>query len=548
MGKKRNYIAQLETYARKARWELTYEDMCSEGPEPNERFSKRAVVNGKYFPIGVGNNPKQAKWNAAKSALSCLNEKENLKPVTEKAANNPTAKVPQKNTTKVNLLGVLNVNAPKNRGNIKAGLSTTQEPHDVPQCSSFVVGDKEHPAVTGKPTTEAKEEAANLEKYEIFCSETTEINSGSVIVAPARPPTALETCDAKLKIVLMTDFTNSSSSTKDEEQNPVVKPKTSSKSGSQEVNTGDCPTEKTSTKSEMSRFTSEFDCIESLGEGSFGRVFKALEKLTEKNYAIKIVHYKDIENALQEVKTLSDLNHCNIVRYYTCWLEDSGYRCESLDESASSTQCSINDSSIKYLYIQMELCEYTLREWIDKKNEEKSLQDSKRRKEGLTIVQQIVRGVEYIHSKMLIHRDLKPANIMLGKDEKVTIGDFGLVTVENDAESLREREMYTGTPAYMAPEQKQQKTYDRKVDIFPLGLIYFELLWKLSTVHERNKVWPNIREQKFPKEFQCNFPKECFIIKPMLCEKPEERPEASQLKADIKEIERRGRSRGRWTV
>ncbi|KAF3842292.1 hypothetical protein F7725_024243, partial [Dissostichus mawsoni] len=398
-GKTKNFVAQLKRQAGKARWELKYEDVCSEEPEPNKRFFTRAVVNGQSFPICVGNNPMEAKQNAAKSALRGLREKENPKPVTEKAA-----KVPQKTATKV--LGVLNENVPKDR-----------------------------------------------------------------------------------------------------EQDPVVRPKTRSKSENQEVKTGNCPNDKTSTKSEMSRFTSDFDCIENMGEGTYGQVLKAIEKLTGKNHAIKIVQCGDIAKALPEVKTLIKLLHVNIVRYFTCWLEYSGY---SPDESGSSTQCSINPS-IRYLYIQLELCDYTLRVWIDEKNEEKSLRDSKRREEALTKFQQIVRGVEYIHSKMLIHRDLK-------------IIDFGMVTYDNDAENLRERSMYKGTPSYMAPEQvrctcqreswegftkfkmwKRQKIYDRKVDIFPLGLIYFELLWKMPTGHERAEVLTDLREQTFPKEFQYNF-------------------------------------------
>ncbi|KAL3050096.1 hypothetical protein OYC64_012192 [Pagothenia borchgrevinki] len=480
----------------------------------------------------------EAKQNAAKSALRGLREKENPKPVTEKAA-----KVPQKTATKV--LGVLNENVPKDRVNIKAGQSTRQEPHDAPQCSSFVVGDKGHPAVPGKPMKEAKEEAAKLERYATFFSRTTETSSGNDDVAAARPPTTLDSCDAKSKSVPMTDFTNSSRPTEDEEQDRVVRPKTRSKSENQEVKTGNCPNDKTSTKSEMSRFTSDFDCIENMGEGTYGQVFKAIEKLTGKNHAIKIVQCGDIEKALPEVKTLIKLHHDNIVRYFTCWLEDSGY---SPDESGSSTQCSINPS-IRYLYIQLELCDYTLRVWIDEKNEEKSLRDSKRREEALTKFQQIVRGVEYIHSKMLIHRDLKPANIMIGQDGQVKIVDFGMVTYDNDAENLRERLMYKGTRSYMAPEQKRQKTYDRKVDIFPLGLIYFELLWKMPTGHERAVVLTDLREQTFPKAFQHNFYQEYIVIKPMLCEKPEQRPEASQLNAvlkkisdsfDIEEMQRRG--------
>ncbi|XP_034083229.1 interferon-induced, double-stranded RNA-activated protein kinase-like isoform X9 [Gymnodraco acuticeps] len=482
MGKTKKVVAQLKKQARNARWKLTYEDVCSEEPpEPNLRFFTRAVVNGQPFPIGGGNNAKEAKRNAAKNALEGLREKENPKPVTKTAA-----KVPQKTATKV--LGVLNKNVLKDRVDMKAGQSTRQDPHDAPQCSSFVVGDKERPAVPGKSTKDAKEEAA-------------ETSSGNDDVAEARPPTAMDTRDAKSKSVPMTDFINSSSPTEDEEQDPVVKPKTRCKSENQEVNTGNCPNDQTSTKSEMSRFSPGFDCIEKIGQGSYGQVFKARDKLAKKYRAIKIVRCGD-------------------------WLEDSGY---SPDESGSSTRN-------RYLYILTELCVKSLRVWIDENNEKKSLPDPKRREEALTMFQQTVRGVEYIHSKTLIHRDLKPANIMIGQDGQVKIVDFGIVTLDNDPENLRERSMGKGTPSYMAPEQERQKTYDRKVDIFPLGLIYFELLWKMSTRCERAKGWTDLREQKFPKEFQHNFHQEYLIIKPMLCEKPEQRPEASQIHADLKKI------------
>lgn len=68
---------------------------------------------------------------------------------------------------------------------------------------------------------------------------------------------------------------------------------------------------------------------------------------------------------------------------------------------------STGESARRFLYIEMELCDNTLRAWIQNKNKAESIQDSERSVEGLAIAQEIVSGVEYIHSMQLIHRDLK---------------------------------------------------------------------------------------------------------------------------------------------
>uniref|UniRef100_A0A3B5LAE8 Eukaryotic translation initiation factor 2-alpha kinase 2 n=1 Tax=Xiphophorus couchianus TaxID=32473 RepID=A0A3B5LAE8_9TELE len=283
----------------------------------------------------------------------------------------------------------------------------------------------------------------------------------------------------------------------------------------------------------FSRFETDYKSIQQLDKGAFGRVFKAKHKLEGKYYAVKIVRYK--EKTLEEVKVLSELNHCNIVRYHSCWLEDTAYSWDTSTDSSSASQSSI-DLSMKYLYIQMELCEIkTLRIWIDEKNiqnPKKSLRDSRRRDESVDIMVQMVSGVKHIHSNMLIHRDLKPANIMFSRNGTVKIGDFGLVTseIEDDAENQKERRGYKGTPPYMAPEQKERRLYDRKVDIFALGLIFFELLWNIPTIHEKEKV----------RLFLCLVSHvfvrlELQMIKSMLCGKPEERPEASKIKTDLEQ-------------
>ncbi|TKS85359.1 Interferon-induced, double-stranded RNA-activated protein kinase [Collichthys lucidus] len=426
-----DYVAELKQLADSINSTLKFERVRSDEHDRRKRFCMKAVVDGQSFPNGVGKSKNKAKQKAAKWALRCLNVKENESPVTENAAETPAAKAHER--VQIKHESLLNESGQLNKMPIRAVESPRPEPNNATQCCSFMVGDKEYSAATGKTKMEDKKEAPTLA------------------------------------------FQNKAGSAKD-----VLNP--------EGVNTG--PSDKTqpgSTQSEISsRFTQDFDSIECLGKGGFGCVFKAKQKLTGKDFAVKIVLCKENGKALREVEALSDLHHSNIVRYFSCWMEDSGYQWDSASDSCSTTQ----------------------RENVQ--NVKKSLQNSKRREESLTIAQQIVNGVEYIHSKMLIHRDLKPANIMFGQGGEVRIGDFGLVTAENDdnGENLIERTVYKGTPSYMAPEQRSQNTYDRKVDIFAVGLIYIELLWKFPTWHEKQMAWNDIRKQKFPKGFWDNFTQE----------------------------------------
>ncbi|XP_029927202.1 interferon-induced, double-stranded RNA-activated protein kinase-like [Myripristis murdjan] len=294
------------------------------------------------------------------------------------------------------------------------------------------------------------------------------------------------------------------------------------------------PSENSSTHLATASFTADFDSVERLGRGGFGHVYKARRKLEKRFYAVKIIRFK--EKAQREVEALAKFQHPNIVRYHTAWTEPSEYKSDSSSSDSDSTSQSSSSSSAQYLYIQMELCDKkTLREWIDEKNGQQ--RDHKRREEGLTIMKQIVNGVVYIHSENLLHRDLKPANIMFGNEGEVKIGDFGLVTEDNKSdENLIERTKSTGSKSYMAPEQRSHSTYDRKVDIFALGLIYFEVLCNIFTHSERSEIWEDIRGQKPPTGFALKFPQEHKLITSMLCAMPEDRPEASEVKTELETI------------
>lgn len=285
-------------------------------------------------------------------------------------------------------------------------------------------------------------------------------------------------------------------------------------------------------------FVSTFDFIEKIGKGGFGRVFKARHKASDTFCAIKIVRYN--QNCVREVQALYKLNHVNVVRCFNCWEEASRYDSDSSSESGSSSGSPYSFPA-KYLYIQMELCDgKTVKDWINEKNAKNSVRVSKRRKLSHKIILEIVSGVEYIHSKKFIHRDLKPANIMIDSNNEVKIGDFGLVTADDndDTDNAMKRTTGKGTPSYMAPEQRSN-TYNRKVDIFAVGLIYFELLWKFSSYHERAVIWEDVRGQKLPKEFKNGFFEEYMILSPTLSAEPDNRPEASLLKTDLEAYSRK---------
>uniref|UniRef100_A0A3Q3N0M2 non-specific serine/threonine protein kinase n=1 Tax=Mastacembelus armatus TaxID=205130 RepID=A0A3Q3N0M2_9TELE len=559
-----NYVGRLNEYANKIRCRVNYEDVASEGPDHIKTFTIRAVMNNKAYPVGVGKSKKEAKQNAAKNALRCLEENRSVRlfdlfiyflsvsvfvvqcrehqfMTADEISNSASGQQSEELTQNVNDIRYVNHNASTGTNFIgfinhycqKKKLSHSfiekdrrGPPHDPTFFYIVKMNDKEYPVGDGKSAQEAKRNAAELawdalQEQSDWDSKVFNILLSFCIIdynyiEQSRDPSSQRAATSNSSSIV---FRDSSSPTKKE---------VSCLSELLMDNNVQDATVSFNNFVHLSRFTSDYDSIESLGKGGFGHVYRAREKLLDKNYAIKIV--RGTKKALREVLALSDLHHTNIVRYYDCWMENAEYKQDSAANTLSFSQ-SISDSESQYLYIKMELCDTkTLNKWIKEQNKT-APQNTKRREDGLNIAQQIISGVEYIHSKKLIHRDLKPANIMFGQDKKVKIGDFGLVTNENEDDKNRmERTNKTGTRSYMAPEQKNERTYDRKVDIFAVGLIYFELLWTLSTGHERAMIWNNARSQKFPTEFLLTFPQENQIIKHMLCEKPEDRPEASTVK------------------
>ncbi|XP_013923627.1 PREDICTED: interferon-induced, double-stranded RNA-activated protein kinase-like [Thamnophis sirtalis] len=127
--------------------------------------------------------------------------------------------------------------------------------------------------------------------------------------------------------------------------------------------------------------------------------------------------------------------------------------------------------------------------------------------------------------KVLSHIFLQPLNIFFDSENCIKIGDFGLVTSGVNDVSV-ERTMNKGTRSYMAPEQ-EGCNYGKEIDLFSLGLIFYEMLFPFSTDHEKDKVFHEIKKGNFPKKLIEDFPKEASLIKKLLSKERNQRPSAA---------------------
>ncbi len=175
-----------------------------------------------------------------------------------------------------------------------------------------------------------------------------------------------------------------------------------------------------------------------LGAGGMGEVFRALDTRLGRPVAIKTSQKQFSERFEREARAISSLNHAHI-----CTLYDVGPD-----------------------YLVMELVEgETLSARIERSK--LSLADT------LKYGAQIADALAAAHAKGITHRDLKPHNIMIGK-QGAKVLDFGLAKSMGD-QSLTQTQGVVGTPAYMAPEQREGKACDPRTDVYALGLVLYEM-------------------------------------------------------------------------
>ncbi|KAI8893078.1 kinase-like domain-containing protein, partial [Globomyces pollinis-pini] len=201
-----------------------------------------------------------------------------------------------------------------------------------------------------------------------------------------------------------------------------------------------------------------YEILRELGQGAYGLVCAARNKLTGQEVAVKKVTKifdKDIlaKRALREVKLLKHFNgHENITALFDVDLQDP------------------NDYN--EIFLVQELMEADLHQII---RSQQSLTDAHYQ----YFIYQICRGLKYIHSAQVLHRDLKPGNLLVNADCELKICDFGLArgfsdAPENSAGFMTE---YVATRWYRAPEiMLSFKSYTKAIDMWSVGCIMAELL------------------------------------------------------------------------
>ena len=179
----------------------------------------------------------------------------------------------------------------------------------------------------------------------------------------------------------------------------------------------------------------------SIGQGGMGEVFRAVDTRLGRTVAIKTSNKQFDTRFEREARAISSLNHPHI-----CTLYDVGPS-----------------------YLVMELVEgETLAARL--KKGKLSINDT------LRYGSQIASALAEAHSKGITHRDLKPGNVMLAKNG-VKVLDFGLAKLHTHPDDgLTQTNAVMGTPAYMAPEQREGKECDARTDIYALGLILCEMV------------------------------------------------------------------------
>ncbi len=266
-----------------------------------------------------------------------------------------------------------------------------------------------------------------------------------------------------------------------------------------------------------------FEILSPIGKGGMGAVYKARQTALDRIVALKVIRPellakgKNVQRFLREAAACAKMSHGNIVR-----IHDFGQEPDLL------------------LWIAMENLEgQSLWQMMQAEGKQHCAR-------VVHIGEQTADALQHAHEAGVIHRDIKPGNVMLvkqGEDQDyVKVVDFGLVQpMEPEGEGrLTTAGIVMGSPAYMSPEQLQLVDLDGRSDLFPLGMLMYEMLaGQLPYNYEAATKLMDANLNKLPPRFRdldppVDVPADVEAIVMQLLEKdPNDRPESAAAAAKI---------------
>ena len=199
-----------------------------------------------------------------------------------------------------------------------------------------------------------------------------------------------------------------------------------------------------------------YQLIRQIANGGMASIYEAIDTRLDRKVAVKIMHPHlaaddaFVSRFIREAKAAAALSHPNIVA-----VQDQGW----------------NQNGVPAVFLVMELIEgHTLREYLNERGRFEI-------KDAINYLTPILSALAAAHALGIVHRDVKPENILISKEGRIKIADFGLARGELIGSTMTaESSVILGSVSYLSPEQVQRGIADARSDVYAVGIVAFEML------------------------------------------------------------------------
>jgi serine/threonine-protein kinase len=192
-----------------------------------------------------------------------------------------------------------------------------------------------------------------------------------------------------------------------------------------------------------------YEVVDALGDGGMGEVFRVRHLISDRIEAMKVLlsaassSQDMLDRFTREIRVLAALNHPNIAALHTAFRHEN----------------------------QLVM----IMEYVDGQDLRRCLVSGVSLEQAVAYTRQVLMALDYAHSKNVVHRDIKPSNIMLTRDGRVKLLDFGIALATPDPR-LTMTGSVVGSMHYIAPEQIYGESPDERSDLYAMGVTLYEML------------------------------------------------------------------------